>query len=138
MDDNKALYSISVIAELINEHPETLRVWERNGLIQPDRSGYQRRYSNNDIKRLNFIKHLIDDKGFNVASCYHVLNMYPCWYNINCEGGKNESYEDINQYKPCWKKKDTYCIKISDKSEMCCCCKKLEKINKQRGLKNEQ
>lgn len=123
LDDNQSLYSISVIADLIGEHPETLRVWERNRLIQPDRSSYQRRYTNNDLRRLQFIKYMIDEKGFNVASLNHLLSMYPCWYRVNCGGGKNNT-ADINQNKPCWKSRDTYCVKVTDKADMCCCCKR--------------
>jgi len=133
IDDEKALYTISVIADLIGEHPETLRVWERNGLIHPDRTNYQRRYSNNDIRRLRFIKYLIDDKGFNVASLCHLLNMYPCWYNVGCRGGRMRGKEGINTSRPCWKENDTFCTKVTDKADMCCCCNKLknEDLNEQ-------
>ena len=95
--DDKALYPIGEIAELIGEHPETLRVWEKCGLIRPDRSGYQRRYSRNDLLRLSFIKYLIDEKGFNTASVKHLLLMYPCWYKIGCEGGKHKSAAALTQ-----------------------------------------
>ena len=39
-DEDRGLYTIGTVAELIGEHPETLRVWERNELIFPDRKGY--------------------------------------------------------------------------------------------------
>lgn len=122
--DDKALYPIGEIAELIGEHPETLRVWEKCGLIRPDRSGYQRRYSRNDLLRLSFIKYLIDEKGFNTASVKHLLLMYPCWYKIGCEGGKHKSSRGINTSRPCWKKQNTYCTVVTDKADLCCCCNK--------------
>ena len=122
MDEERGLYPISVIADIIGEHPETLRVWERNGLITPDRSGYQRRYSAGDMKRLQFIKYMIDEKGFNVASLSHLLNMYPCWYKVGCKGGMKKGCKGINSTRPCWKEQDTYCIKVADKADMCCCC----------------
>jgi MerR family transcriptional regulator/heat shock protein HspR len=62
-DDDKGLYTIGTVSKLIGEHPETLRVWERNGLLQPDREGYQRKYSNNDLRRLKFIIYLMHEKA---------------------------------------------------------------------------
>ena len=60
-DEDQGLYTIGTVAELLGEHPETLRVWERNDLIRPDRTGYQRKYSGNDVRRLKFIKYLMNE-----------------------------------------------------------------------------
>ena len=128
MDENRSLYTIGVVADLIGEHPETLRVWERNNLVQPDRSRYQRRYSNNDIKRLKFIKFLLDVKGLNIAGVRQLTSMYPCWYRENCGGGgKPGGGQAVNHTKPCWKMENAYCIRASDKSEMCGACQVMEK-----------
>ena len=128
MDENKGLYTIGTVADLIDEHPETLRVWERNHLVRPDRSKYQRRYSNNDIKRLKFIKYMLDTKGLNLAGVRQITSMYPCWYGENCRGGgKDDGDQDVNLHKPCWKMENTYCIRANDKSEMCSACKVMRK-----------
>jgi MerR family transcriptional regulator/heat shock protein HspR len=67
------LYSISVAAELAGLHPQTLRIYEREGLLQPARSpGGTRRYSHNDITRLLEISALTGD-GLNLAGIRHVL-----------------------------------------------------------------
>ncbi len=122
-DENTGVYTIGTVARLIGEHPETLRVWEKNNLISPDRRGYQRKYSNNDLKRLKFVKHLMDDKGLNIAGAKHIISMYPCWYKRDCKGGaKKNGNVLINEYKPCWKEEETYCLVVSDKSEMCSTC----------------
>lgn len=122
-DEDQGLYTIGTIAGLIEEHPETLRVWERNDLIRPNRKGYQRRYSNNDVKRLQFIKYLMDEKGLNIAGVKHLVSMYSCWYNRNCKGGAYQnSPVPVNESKACWKIKDTYCRVASDKAEMCNSC----------------
>lgn len=84
-DEDTGIYEIGAVAELIGEHPETLRVWERNGLVRPDRSQYRRRYSNNDLKRLRFIKQLLDEGGLNLAGIRLVTQMYPCWYIRRCK-----------------------------------------------------
>jgi MerR family transcriptional regulator/heat shock protein HspR len=52
---DKSLYAIGVVSEILDVHPETIRVWERRGLIQPSRRGGKRLYSDNDLKRLRFI-----------------------------------------------------------------------------------
>ncbi|MCG8499801.1 MAG: MerR family transcriptional regulator [Firmicutes bacterium] len=123
IDEEKGLYTIGTVAEIIEEHPETLRVWERNGIVQPDRVNNQRRYSNNDLKRLKFIKHLIDEKGLNLAGVKQVVRMYPCWYMRNCKGGPQQSSSiPVNYAKPCWKIEGSFCFKPNDKAEMCGAC----------------
>lgn len=120
LDEEKGLYTIGTIAELLSEHPETLRVWERNGLISPDRNGYQRKYSNNDLKRLKFVKYLMDEKGLNIAGVRQMVSMYSCWYRRYCKGGAaKNSPIPVNESKPCWKVEGTYCLAPSDKSEFC-------------------
>jgi MerR family transcriptional regulator/heat shock protein HspR len=123
LDEEKGLYSIGTVAELIDEHPETLRVWEKNDLIRPDRATYQRKYSNNDLLRLKFIKYLMDQKGLNIAGVKQLTAMYSCWYKRNCRGGAmRNSKVAINESKPCWKVDGTYCLVASDKSELCNLC----------------
>src|SRR5215510_2737294 len=63
MDDNeRALYIISVAAELAGVHPQTLRIYERKGLIEPQRTeGRSRRYSDRDIELLQHIQELTNE-----------------------------------------------------------------------------
>jgi MerR family transcriptional regulator, heat shock protein HspR len=69
----QGLYSISVAAELAGLHPQTLRIYEREGLLHPERSaGGTRRYSQNDITRLLEITALTGD-GLNLAGIRCVL-----------------------------------------------------------------
>jgi MerR family transcriptional regulator, heat shock protein HspR len=72
-DPAHGLYSISVAAELTGLHPQTLRIYEREGLLEPARSaGGTRRYSHNDITRLQEIIALTGD-GLNLAGIRRVL-----------------------------------------------------------------
>jgi MerR family transcriptional regulator/heat shock protein HspR len=72
-DPAQGLYSISIAAELAGLHPQTLRIYEREGLIDPGRStGGTRRYSQNDITRLLEITALTGD-GLNLAGIRRVL-----------------------------------------------------------------
>ena len=132
-DEDKGLYPIGTVAKLIDVHPETLRVWERNGLIFPDRQGYQRRYSHNDLKRLQFIKYLLNEKGLNVAGVKQLTSMYACWYKKNCKGGAaKNSPVPVNETKPCWKLPATYCLVASDKAEICNSCEMVKNCQRCR------
>jgi len=72
-DPAHGLYSISIAAELTGLHPQTLRIYEREGLLEPARSaGGTRRYSHNDITRLQEIIALTGD-GLNLAGIRRVL-----------------------------------------------------------------
>ena len=72
---NKPLYMISVAAELTGMHPQTLRVYEQKGLVNPGRSrGNTRLYSQADIDRLALIGRLTDE-GINLAGVVRILDM---------------------------------------------------------------
>lgn len=73
---DEPVYVISVAAKLVNLHPQTLRHYERMGLVSPSRSeGNVRLYSARDIERLRKIVRLIDDLGVNLAGVEVILNM---------------------------------------------------------------
>ncbi len=134
VDEEQGMYTIGTVAKLLNEHPETLRVWERHELIRPDRAGYQRKYSNNDLLRLKFIKDLLDNKGLNLAGVKHLILMYPCWYQRHCKGGAiKNSTTLVNEAKPCWKLESTYCLKPLDKAELCSSCEMVQKCRECQG-----
>jgi DNA-binding transcriptional MerR regulator len=75
--EKKPLYTISVISDLVGVHWETLRVWERHGLLKPPRINTQRLYTDGDLKRLSFILKLLDE-GLNLAGVTYHLSFYPC------------------------------------------------------------
>ncbi len=69
-------YVISVAARMVNMHPQTLRYYERLGLVEPSRSrGRIRLYSNRDIERLQQIQRLISDLGVNLAGVEVIMHM---------------------------------------------------------------
>src|SRR6202045_3546315 len=72
----KAGYMISAVAELYKLHPQTLRLYEREGLLRPSRSeGNTRLYTDGDLERLEVILHLTRDLGVNLAGVEIILNM---------------------------------------------------------------
>ena len=73
--NERALYIISVAAELAGVHPQTLRIYERKGLIEPARTeGRSRRYSDRDIALLRRIQELTND-GLNLAGVQRVMEL---------------------------------------------------------------
>ncbi|HEY3740106.1 MAG TPA: helix-turn-helix transcriptional regulator [Bryobacteraceae bacterium] len=73
---SKAAYMISAVAEQYGVHPQTLRLYEREGLLKPSRSeGNTRLYTDEDIERLEVILKLTRDLGVNLAGVEIILNM---------------------------------------------------------------
>jgi MerR family transcriptional regulator/heat shock protein HspR len=70
------LYFISTAARLLHMHPQTLRKYERLGLIRPSRTvGSMRLYSHGELDRLRLIKHLVDEAGINLAGVERLLSI---------------------------------------------------------------
>jgi MerR family transcriptional regulator/heat shock protein HspR len=74
--DDKGRYMISVAAELVGMHPQTLRIYEQKGLVRPKRTaGNTRLYSERDLERLRLIQRLTTELGLNLAGVEHVLRL---------------------------------------------------------------
>lgn len=74
IDDD--LYFISMAARLLDMHPQTLRKYERLGLVRPTRTvGSMRLYSRDELERLRLIKHLVDEAGVNLAGVQRLLSI---------------------------------------------------------------
>src|ERR671927_1500286 len=76
LDPGRGVYMISVAAELAGMHPQTLRIYESRGLIQPKRSsGNTRLYSQEDVERLRRIQELTSELGMNLAGVERVFEL---------------------------------------------------------------
>ena len=74
--DDRPRYMISVAAELVGMHPQTLRIYEQKGLVRPQRTaGNTRLYSDADVERLQLIQKLTSDLGLNLAGVELVLRL---------------------------------------------------------------
>jgi len=70
------LYFISMAARLLDMHPQTLRKYERLGLVRPTRTvGSMRVYTTDEMQRLRLIKHLVEDVGVNLAGVQRLLSI---------------------------------------------------------------
>ena len=76
MIDDRPRYMISVAAELVGMHPQTLRMYEQKGLVRPQRTaGNTRLYSETDLERLRLIQRLTTELGLNLAGVEAVLGL---------------------------------------------------------------
>lgn len=75
MDQIAGVYVMRVASMLSGMHPQTLRKYERAGLLAPSRSRMLRMYSDEDIARLRMIRHLVDEVGLNLAGVELALNL---------------------------------------------------------------
>jgi len=76
MTDRDELFFISMAARELGMHPQTLRKYERLGLVQPTRTiGSVRVYSRGEIDRLRLIKHMVDEAGINLAGVQRLLDV---------------------------------------------------------------
>jgi MerR family transcriptional regulator, heat shock protein HspR len=74
--EDRAVYVISVAAELAGVHPQTLRIYERKGLVSPRRTaGNSRRYSDRDIELLRRIQELTQEHGVNLAGARMIIDL---------------------------------------------------------------
>src|SRR5438045_7048195 len=74
--DDRPRYMISVAADLVGMHPQTLRIYEQKGLVRPGRTaGNTRLYSDADVERLRLIQQLTTEVGLNLAGVERVLHM---------------------------------------------------------------
>src|SRR2546430_11812643 len=74
--DDRPRYMISVAADLVGMHPQTLRIYESRGLIRPKRTkGNTRLYSELDLERLRLIQQLTNELGLNLAGVEQVLQL---------------------------------------------------------------
>ena len=114
------LYPIGIVAELLSLHPETLRVWDREALVNPQRRRGFRCYSDDDLRRLLFVKHLLEDEGFNLAGARAYLRLYPCWHSDACHPCHKSTRDNG---KPCWKQPNAYCALFDQQLRHCAECR---------------
>ena len=107
-DEDTPVYTINAVSEALGVHPETLRVWERRGVIATERDNNRRLFSRNDVLRLEFVRDLLD-RGFNLYSIREYLRFYPCWSGRDEELCRLTSPGDGILTRECWKYPGRHC-----------------------------
>ena len=112
-DIDAPLYSISVVAEMLEISVHSLRAYEAAGLIIPHKKDTKHRlYSHNDVLRLKCIRDSIVNKKFSIAAIKTLYSMIPCWSVKNCSVEERNGCEAYEGYlNPCWtyKHKNNIC-----------------------------
>ena len=117
MDENKPLYPIGVVAELIGVTEQTLRLYERHGLIKPARRSKRRHYSDNDIRWITCIRDLIHIQKISIEGIKKLLGYVPCWEITGCSEEKFAGCTaHVNKSKPCWELNRKIC---KDSGKLC-------------------
>jgi MerR family transcriptional regulator/heat shock protein HspR len=97
------LYPIGIVAELIGTTDQTLRLYEKHGLIKPARRNKNRFYSENNIKWLRCLRDLIHNQKISIEGIKKLLEYAPCWEITSCpEERKGKCSAYIDKTKPCW------------------------------------
>jgi MerR family transcriptional regulator/heat shock protein HspR len=104
------LYPIGVVAELIGVTDQTIRLYEKHGLIKPARRNRNRFYSENDLKWLKCLRDLIHNKKISIEGIKKLLNYAPCWELTGCsEQERVRCSAYIDKTKPCWELNKNIC-----------------------------
>ena len=114
------LYAIGIVSELLKVHPETVRTWERSGVVPPPQRRSRRRcYSEIDLKRLEFIRRLTEE-GLTLPAIRYHLRLYPCWEVSDCPASICRSSQS-NFAKPCWREPGDCCL-APNREDLCTDC----------------
>lgn len=112
-DRTRPVYTIGVSADMIGVSVHTLRMYESEGLIFPERTPSKRRlYSQVDLERLQCIRVMIEEKGFNLAGIKGLMSLAPCWAMKGCSESDRQNCDAYETaLEPCWavKRKGALC-----------------------------
>jgi len=78
------IYPIGVAAKMVNVHPRTLRIYEKEGLIKPKKRGARRMFSADDIQWITCMRTLIHEQGISIPGLKKLLEFAPCWEIKEC------------------------------------------------------
>jgi MerR family transcriptional regulator/heat shock protein HspR len=104
------LYTIGTVSELVGTTNQTLRLYEKHGLIKPTRKNKNRFFSENDIRWLFCLRSLIHKKKISIEGIKKLLEYAPCWEITECsENTRNTCNAYVNNTKPCWEYNQMVC-----------------------------
>ena len=101
---HEALFPISTAARLLNVSIQTLRLYEKEGLVIPfKKSSKHRLYSKADIERIECIRGAISDKKRSIQGILMMYSLIPCWDIFQCSQGDKEKCDAYSGHsQPCW------------------------------------
>ena len=104
INTNTPVFAISTVAEIIGVSADTLRMYEREGLIIPfKKESHHRLYSQSDVERFICIRTALTEKKINIPGINAMFSLIPCWDIIKCSQKDRENCEAYNgAFHPCW------------------------------------
>lgn len=90
VDETKAIFTIGVAAQMLGIHPRTLRIYEEEGLVTPQRKGKWRYFTMDDIKWIECLREMIHEHGISIAALKKLLQYTPCWNITDCPFAKRK------------------------------------------------
>ncbi|MDT8418899.1 MAG: MerR family transcriptional regulator [Desulfuromonadales bacterium] len=114
------IYPISVAARLLEVHPRTLRIYEDEGLITPERKGQKRFFSQDDIDWLQCLRELIHKEGLSIPAIKRLLALTPCWEIKECATEVRDACTAfVDRTTPCWEQTNIACAQTAGQCEKC-------------------
>ena len=84
ISDDKAIFTIGTAARMLEVHPRTMRIYEKENLVKPMRRGQWRYYTMDDIKWIQCLRDMIHLQGISIAAIKKLLKYTPCWNIADC------------------------------------------------------
>ena len=91
VDPGKPIFSIGTAANMLEVHPRTLRIYEKEGLVTPKRRGGRRFYSLNDLQWVTCLRSMIHDQGISISGIKRLLEFTACWNIVDCPPEKRKT-----------------------------------------------
>ncbi len=91
IDPDQPIFTIGTASNMLEIHPRTLRIYEKEGLIKPLRKGQRRYFSLNDLQWITCIRSMIHDQGISIAGIKKLLEFTGCWNIVNCPTEKRKN-----------------------------------------------
>lgn len=112
----RPLYPIGIVAELVGTTDQTLRLYEKHGLLTPARRNKNRYYTDNDVKWIRCIREIIHGKKISIEGIKKLLDYAPCWEITDCaEERRLKCSAFIDRTKACWELNRRICNQESGK-----------------------
>ncbi|HIJ78810.1 MAG: MerR family transcriptional regulator [Desulfobulbaceae bacterium] len=90
ISSNKAIFTIGIAAKMLEVHPRTLRIYEKENFVKPYRKGQWRYYTMDDIKWVQCLRDMIHGHGISIAGIKKLLLFTPCWNISDCSSEKRK------------------------------------------------
>jgi len=116
---NLPVYPMCVASKILDVHPRTLRIYEEEGLIRPERQGGKRFFSQNDIVWIQCLRKLIHEENLSIPGLKKLLELMPCWKLKDCPEEKRSKCSALKEReKKCWELTQKTCERSCQSCEV--------------------